>query len=228
MKIKFCGIRNEQDLKAALAGEPDSVGFLVGQVYPSEDFILPCTAARLAAKLPPFVQPAIVTHLSDPDEIIGIVMDTGIINVQLHGEISAEQTAALRNLLPESAKLVLALHLKPGDSFNTYADYFNLVNGFLIDSCDPQTGRVGGTGITCDWQLASQFVKDSPLPVILAGGLTSENVADAINQVHPYGVDVNSGLKNDNHDVTIHLCTAFAAKARLTMLAQLQKNTSSL
>ena len=64
MRIKICGIRNENDLRAALSASPDAVGFLVGQVHPSPDFILACTARRLARSLPPFVQPWLVTHYS--------------------------------------------------------------------------------------------------------------------------------------------------------------------
>ncbi len=80
MRIKICGIRNEPDLKAALSASPDAVGFLVGQVHPSPDFILACTARRLARSLPPFVQPWIVTHYSAPEEVLEIATDAAAVD----------------------------------------------------------------------------------------------------------------------------------------------------
>ena len=117
MKIKICGIRNENDLRAALAGSPDAVGFLVGQVHPSPDFILACTARRLARALPPFVQPWLVTHLSRPEEILDLADAAAICNIQLHGDSTPEEVSEIRSALPPCAKLVRAVHPEPPDSF---------------------------------------------------------------------------------------------------------------
>ena len=215
MRIKICGIRNESDLAAALSASPDAVGFLVGQVHPSPDFILPCTARRLACSLPPFVQPWIVTHLSKPEDILDLADAAAVCNIQLHGESTPEEVSAIRNALPPCAKLVRAVHPGQQDLFSDYAEYLSLVDAFLIDSINEKTGQVGGTGLVGNWNRAARFVQESPLPVILAGGLTPANVARAIERVRPYAVDVNTGVKTaSDRSESAALCRAFAKAAR--------------
>lgn len=216
MRIKICGIRNENDLRAALSASPDAVGFLVGQVHPSPDFILACTARRLARSLPPFVQPWLVTHLSRPDEILELVRDSAVWNIQLHGDSTPEEVSAIREALPPCAKLVRAIHPEPQESFFEYSDFVPFIDAFLIDSANSTTGQVGGTGLVGNWTLAARFVQESSIPVILAGGLTPTNVARAIERVRPYAVDVNSGVKSpSDRSESAPLCRAFVKAARL-------------
>ena len=219
MRIKICGIRNESDLKAALSASPDAVGFLVGQVHPSPDFILACTARRLAKSLPPFVQPWLVTHLSKPEEVLDLVDAAAVRNVQLHGESTPEEVSAIRDALPPCSKLVRAVHPEPLDTFFEYAEFVPFLDAFLIDTLNPRTGQVGGTGLTGNWIRAARFVQESPIPVILAGGLTPANVARAIERVRPYAVDVNTGVKApSDHSESGPLCRAFVKAARLAEL----------
>ena len=216
MRIKICGIRNRTDLDAALSASPDAVGFLVGQVHPSPDFILACTARRLARSLPPFVQPWLVTHLSRPEEVLDLAEAAAIPNIQLHGETTPEEVSAIRDALPPCAKLVRAVHPEPQDIFFEYADYVPFIDAFLIDTLNPRTGQVGGTGLVGNWTRAARFVQESPVPVILAGGLTPANVARAIERVRPYAVDVNTGVKApSDRSESAPLCRAFVKAARL-------------
>ncbi len=217
MRIKICGIRNDSDLKAALSASPDAVGFLVGQVHPSPDFVLACTARRLARSLPPFVQPWLVTHLSKPEEVLDLADAAAVCNIQLHGESTPEEVSAIRDALPPYAKLVRAVHPEPQDAFYQYADFVPFIDAFLIDTLNPKTGQVGGTGLTGNWIRAARFVQESPLPVILAGGLTPANVARAIERVRPFAVDVNTGVKTSGgREESALLCRAFVKAARLT------------
>lgn len=219
MRIKICGIRNETDLAAALSASPDAIGFLVGQVYPSPDFILACTARRLARSLPPFVQPWLVTHLSKPEDILDLAKAAAVYNIQLHGESTPEEVSAIRDALPPCAKLVRAVHPEPQDSFFEYADYAPFLDAFLIDTFNEKTGQVGGTGLVGNWNRAARFVQESPIPVILAGGLTPANVARAIERVRPYAVDVNTGVKTPaDRSESATLCRAFVKAARQTDL----------
>ena len=215
MRIKICGIRNETDLAAALSASPDAVGFLVGQVHPSPDFILACTARRLARSLPPFVQPWLVTHLSRPEEVLDLANAAAICNIQLHGESTPEEVSVIRDRLPPCAKLVRAVHPEPQDTFFEHADYAPFIDAYLIDTLNAKTGQVGGTGLTGNWIRAARFVQESPVPVILAGGLTPANVARAIERVRPYAVDVNSGVKTaSDRTESALLCRAFVTEAR--------------
>ena len=215
MKIKICGIRNENDLRAALTASPDAVGFLVGQVHPSPDFILACTARRLARLLPPFVQPWLVTHYSRPEDVLELAEAAAIQNIQLHGDSTPDQVSAIRDALPPCAKLVKAVHPEPRNPFSEYIEFLPFIDAFLIDTLNPKTGQVGGTGLVGNWTLAAQFVQESPVPVILAGGLTPANVARAIERVRPYAVDVNTGVKaTADRSESPLLCRAFAKAAR--------------
>ena len=219
MRIKICGIRNDSDLKAALSASPDAVGFLVGQVHPSPDFILACTARRLARSLPPFVQPWLVTHYSRPEDVLELAEAAAIQNIQLHGDSTPDQVSAIRDALPPCAKLVKAVHPEPQDSFSEYIEFLPFIDAYLIDSFNPKTGQVGGTGLVGNWTRAARFVQESPVPVILAGGLTPANVACAIERVRPYAVDVNSGVKaTADHSESALLCRAFVKAARLADL----------
>ena len=196
MRVKICGIKNETELETAVNAGADAVGFLVGQRFPSQDFILPDKAARLSALLPPFVTPVLVTHLTEPEEIAGLIERTGVTTIQLHGGSTAEQVHNLRKYLGGGAKLILAVHVGqlPDEIAPDPAEYAPFVDGFLLDSYDSSSGKVGGTGKTHNWQTSARFVSAVSRPVILAGGLTPENVVEAVRTVRPYAVDVNSGV----------------------------------
>ena len=214
MRIKICGIRNEQDMMAAVNAGANAVGFLVGQLHASKDFVLPGTAARLVRMLPPFVAPVLVTHFTDPAEVFDLVIRTGITTVQLHGGSTPEEVAALRDMLPPAGKIILAVHLQSEDDFVATKDYYRMVDTFLIDSIDIEAGKVGGTGCTNDWQLARKFVETTPCPVFLAGGLCAENAADAVRTVQPFALDANSRLKDEDGNVNAEKCLAFVKAAQ--------------
>lgn len=197
MRVKICGIKNETELETAVNAGADAVGFLVGQRFPSRDFILPEKAARLTALLPPFVTPVLVTHLAEPQEILGIVEKTGILTLQLHGGCTPEQIAVLRKTFGNAAKLITVLHVgQVPDEVNPAPAGFEVCSdAFLADSFDPVTGKVGGTGKIHNWQTTARIVKTVRRPVILAGGLNPDNVAEAVRTVRPYAVDANSALR---------------------------------
>jgi len=197
MRVKICGIKNETELETAVNAGADAVGFLVGQRFPSQDFILPEKAARLTALLPPFVTPVLVTHLTEPQEILEIVEKTGILTIQLHGGSTPEQIAVLRKTFGSAAKLITVLHVgQVPDEVNPPPAAFEVCSdAYLADSFDPATGKVGGTGKTHNWQNSARIVKAVRRPVILAGGLNPDNVAEAVRTVRPYAVDANSALR---------------------------------
>ncbi len=217
MKTELCGIRNEEDLRIALDADPDAIGLLVGRRHASNDFISVETARALCALLPPFVQPILITHLSEPDEILDIFRAIGPMTIQLHGETTPQQAAILRKELAPSVKIMKSVWLSQTNGYAELSAYLPHVDAFFIDSRNPETDQVGGTGLLNDWDLAARFVQESPVPVMLAGGLSPENVADAIRKVRPYGVDVNSGLRalDDRTKIDPARCRAFVRAARL-------------
>ena len=197
MRVKICGIRDEDELETAVNAGADAAGFLVGQRFPSQDFILPDRAARLAALLPPFITPVLVTHLTDPEEIMDLVDKTGIGTIQLHGGSTPDQVAVLRKYLGSPFKLIVTFHIGmlPDEALPATEAYEPLADAFLLDSFDPATGKVGGTGRTHNWQTSAKAADAAHRPVILAGGLNPDNVAEAIRKVRPFAVDANSALR---------------------------------
>ena len=208
-RVKICGIRNESDLDCAVRAGADAVGFLVGRLHASPHYIPDSVAARLAAACPPFVEPVLVTHFTDPGEIAELAESAGIRTIQLHGGSAPEQVAALRDRLPPASKIIASVHLTSEKQVPGLPVYFPLADAILLDSALPAQNRVGGTGIPCDWNLAARFAAFSPLPVILAGGLAADNAADAVLKVRPFAVDANSRLKNDSGEVDFERCRAF-------------------
>lgn len=214
MRVKACGIKTERDLETAVKAGVDAVGFLVGQVHTSHDFILASTAARLVKFLPPYVVPVIVTHLTVPDAILDIVEQTSILTIQLHGGSTAEEVAALRDNLGPAGKLIYAAHVLGMQVTPALEPYYDLVDAVLLDSMDRETGKVGGTGMTHNWDVSAAAAAASPVPLTLAGGLTPDNVAGAIRHVRPFAVDANSALKGFDGSLDLNLCTAFVRNAK--------------
>ena len=213
-RVKLCGIKRAEDAALAVEAGADALGFLVGQTHASADFISPLAAKSIAASLPPGVAAVLVTHLTEPDDVLNLVAVTGIQTVQLHGESWPEDVARLRRAAP-GLTFLKAIHVTDEASL-AYGDAFaGLVNGVVLDTANPATGQIGGTGQTHDWSLSRRLVERHPsVPVILAGGLRPENVAEAIAAVGPFGVDVNSGTKGEDGFKSEGKARAFVANAR--------------
>ncbi len=220
MRIKICGIQNETEMAAAIRCGADVLGFQVGQIYQSKSFILPSTAGRLAAELPPYVTPVIVTHLSEPEAIVDILNKSAIFTVQLH-KVTPVQVAALRDLLPANAKIILTFYLNPGRYDWTLDEYLSLIDAVNLDAFNLDLSRVGldTADKVYQWERAAEFVAQCPRPVMLSGGLNAANVAQAIETVHPFGVDACNQLKAPDQFCDPAVCHQFVQAARLAGMA---------
>jgi phosphoribosylanthranilate isomerase len=227
MIVKICGVKTKDDLDAAVEAGADAVGFLVGQIHASSDFILPGTATRLAELLPPYISPVIVTHFVESEPILEILRKTQIFNVQIHGKCSLETLIVIRENIPSTGKIIFAGHFINGELTPDCEPYMPYINAVLLDSCDRSSGRIGGTGKTHDWTKSAEYVRKNKIPVILAGGLNPENVAAAVKQVRPFGVDANSGLKNKDGNCSRELCSAFVKSAKIAFFEIKQHGESS-
>jgi len=120
----------------------------------------------------------------------------------------------LRHRLP-NVKIFKSVSVISADSVAYPEAFKKLVDGFVLDSINVATGQVGGTGKTHDWSVSREIVMRYPdIPIILAGGLNSENVRSAIEQVRPFGVDVNSGTKAPDGFKDLRKMEAFIAQAK--------------
>ncbi len=183
IKIKICGITNLDDALYAAERGADALGFNFYKKSPR--FIEPEKAAEIISQLPPFIQPVGVFVNEREEKIREVQALTCIQTVQLHGDESPEFCEHF------GSRVIKAFQIKDKESIKHMAHYH--VGAFLLDSY--QNSLRGGTGETFDWHLA--VVAKTFGRVILAGGLTPENVAEAVKLVQPYGVDVAGGVERE-------------------------------
>lgn len=155
-------------------------------------------AAMIIKSLVPPVSGVLITYLDEANEIAAFCHALGARIVQLHGEIDRDELKRLKTLDPTLTvikSLVVGMH----DDKTVEAMVSKLspfVNAFITDTFDPKTGALGATGKTHDWSVSRRLVELSDRPVILAGGLTPENVRRAILEVRPAGVDSHTGIED--------------------------------
>jgi phosphoribosylanthranilate isomerase len=180
MFLKICGITRREDALHAVASGATAVGFVFWPQSPR--WIAPEQAAAIVADLPSEVVTVGVFVNEEPDTVRTAVMASGIRCVQLHGDEDRAYADALA--LPVIRSVTL-------DAFEAAERAWAPGTTFLLDAADAV--RRGGTGRTVDWERASWCAQRGR--VVLAGGLTPGNVADAVARVRPYGVDVSSGVE---------------------------------
>ena len=190
MRVKICGLRRVEDAVAAVQAGADAIGCLVGVDDANSDRVKPGVARSIFESLPPFVTRVMVTHRTALAEVIALMRESGATVAQLHGEFPLVAISALREALPYAA-IVKSVHVTGEDSIAAAMAAARVADAVLLDT--RARGKIGGTGVTHDWTISARVAATSPKPVILAGGLTPENVADAIARVQPSAVDVNSG-----------------------------------
>lgn len=155
-------------------------------------------AAKIIAGLPRGVHPVLITYLDKPDAILALCSELGVNVVQLHGDIEVAALEQLKEQSPELSiikSLVIGRHDEQALA-NLVSQADPVVDAYITDTFDPRTGASGATGQTHDWQVSKRLVEHSKRPLILAGGLTPENVAAAIRAVRPAGVDAHTGLED--------------------------------
>ncbi len=195
IRVKVCGITNLEDaLVAALAGA-DALGF---NFWPrSPRYIAPRAAADIIAQLPPLVTSVAVVVDEPPAQVARLARKSGVRAVQLHGQESPQDVAALA---ADGFAVLKAVRVGRDFRPQQLRSYVG-VDAFLLDT--EVKGRRGGTGKSFDWKKARAANRYGR--VLLAGGLTVENVGEAVAQARPYGVDVCSGVErrpgNKDHDL---------------------------
>ena len=181
VRVKICGMTSAQDALHAAECGADAVGFIFHKKSPR--FITPREAKVIAAELPPFVLRVGVFVNETVERIHKIADNCGLDIVQLHGI----ETPAFCNRIRK--KVIKVFRVQDAESLASLAQF--KVDGFLLDTF--KDGQFGGTGQVFDWALVKQAKKFGT--VIVAGGLNSSNIAEAIEKSRPYAVDVCSGVE---------------------------------
>ena len=195
MRAKICGINTWENAEIALSCGADALGFLVGITHLAEDKIEVEDAKKIIDRLPPFVSTVAVTHLTDPKKSVEMCRYLGVTTLQIHDYIKPEEVAFCARELP-GTKIIKAVHVIDNDKAGTIEmahSFEKVADALLLDS--RMAERLGGTGRTHDWNISREIVEEMSLPVMLAGGLTDQNVYEAVRRVRPYAVDVNSGVE---------------------------------
>ncbi len=197
MFVKICGITNEDDALLAVAMGADAVGFVFA---PSPRQVSPQLVYDITRRLPPEILTVGVFRDDLPDRIFDVVARSGIKAVQLHGHETAATVAAVS----ESVRWVIKA-VPAGSREARVANQFG-TDLILVDAPQPGSGRV------FDWRLTDEI--PSGVRLILAGGLTVENLAGAIEYVKPWGVDVSSGVEESPGKKDALKLRRFIANAR--------------
>ena len=182
VRIKICGITNEEDALAAARFGADALGFIFA---PSPRRIAPEKARQIIKVLPPLVQTVGVFVDEDLGEVSSVAEMCGLDILQFHGSESADYCDSF------DRRVIKAIRLRNPHDIKSLAKYDGVVQALLLDTYLPD--KVGGTGMTFNWEWALEAGKYGR--IILAGGLSPENVAAAISKVKPYGVDASSSLE---------------------------------
>ena len=183
-KAKICGITNLDDALCAVVAGADALGFMFYE--PSPRNVPSAVATEIIRQLPPFVARVGVFVDARADTVRKAVAGCGLDTLQFHGD---ETPAFCRTFAP--LKVYKAFRVQNLESLAALPSY--RTDAWLLDGFAPD--KLGGTGVTFDWGLAREARKLGR-PIILAGGLTPENVAQAVCQVQPYCVDVSSGVES--------------------------------
>lgn len=183
VKVKVCGMTSLKDALVVVEEGADAVGFIFYKKSPRS--VTMKTVREIVLELPPFVDTVGVFVDETAEQINKIADYCNLDMVQLHGDESPAFCRKIRR------RVIKAFRLKDMQSLKKLSGF--QVSGFLLDTFSESLN--GGTGKVFDWSLALPAKKFGP--VIVAGGLTPNNVRQAVQQVHPYGVDVCSGVESE-------------------------------
>lgn len=181
VKVKICGITNLEDALTAIEAGADALGFVFYPLSPRH--IFPELASKIIRRLPPFVQ-TVGLFVNEDLSIVNTIADQcGLDVIQLHGEEPPGYCESVRR------RVIKAFRVKDISTLDSLVQYH--VASHLLDAWSPSA--LGGTGQTFNWEIA--ITAAALRPIILAGGLTPDNVAEAVRRVKPYAVDVSSGVE---------------------------------
>jgi phosphoribosylanthranilate isomerase len=181
-RAKICGIRETEHALCAAEHGADAIGLVFHA--PSPRAVTAAAASRICGALPPFVTTVGLFVNATPESVRAILAEVPLDLLQFHGDETPAQCAAF------GRPWMRAVRVGPGTDLLKYALEFNAARALLLDA--DIAGEFGGTGRSFDWSVVP---RPFPLPVVLSGGLTPDNVGEAIAKVRPWAVDVSSGVE---------------------------------
>lgn len=212
---KICGLTRTADVRAAVAAGADAVGVVVDVPVDTPRAVAPDRASELVEAVPPFATSVLVTMPDDADDAVRLAERVGVDALQVH-EIGPDECATVAAGFAGPVLAAVAT--------DEVLDYVGAADALLVDT--PTADGGGGTGRTHDWEATRRATASLDVPVVLAGGLTPENVRDAVETVRPYAVDVASGVERKGGVKDHDAVRAFVSRARRTPAAERGRETT--
>ncbi|MCG8529863.1 MAG: phosphoribosylanthranilate isomerase [Desulfovibrionales bacterium] len=215
--IQIAGVHDVPEALLLAECGVHSVGLPLRLPVNKED-ITEAEAVSLIEQTRNAILPVCITYLKDADEILSFCNKLSVNHVQLHGDISLKELQRLSEKAPHLYVIKSLVVQQDGSNktalLRAVAETAPYVDCYITDSHNPETGADGATGLTHDWSISAELVRISPHPVILAGGLTPDNVAAAIRAVSPAGVDAHTGVEDATGRKNRERVCAFVREAR--------------
>ncbi len=187
-RVKMCGTTRLEDAMVAVSSGVDALGFIF--YVKSPRYINPEQATKIIQQLPPFVD-RVGVFVNAPIEDVVATAGIGLSYLQLHGNESVDYCRQIRKQLP-FCRIIKAFRVSEESQSEDFAPYNECVDAFLLDTY--MRGAKGGTGKAFDWTIIERLKLQRP--ILLAGGLSPENIVSAITEVKPFAVDINSGVES--------------------------------
>ncbi|HUV02910.1 MAG TPA: phosphoribosylanthranilate isomerase [Desulfobacteria bacterium] len=212
VSVKICGITNKADAQLVVESGADMLGMIVDVPVETPRKLRIDEAEKIAKEIGNAIAIVAVLCPRTVDEVEEVVRRIEPFGVQLHGFESNELLKSVREALPE-VNVIKTVHVAEDGTIHGVMPEEDYVDFILLDTF---SDRIGGTGRKHSWAKSREIVEQSTVPVILSGGLTPENVAEAIEAVKPYGVDVASGVETSGGRKSKEKVLEFVRNARCT------------
>jgi phosphoribosylanthranilate isomerase len=197
--IQVAGVIDSNEARLLCEESVDWLGFPL-RLPSGKDDISEDDASQIIAELSESQAGVLISYMTEAVEISDFCSQLGVSAVQLHGDVEPEELRKLKAMRPDL--YVLKSLVVKQDNIDELVELVeacsDCVDMFITDTFDPATGAKGATGLTHDWSVSAELARRSPKPLMLAGGLTAENVADAIRVVRPAAVDAHTGLEGED------------------------------
>ncbi|GAA0298352.1 phosphoribosylanthranilate isomerase [Streptomyces polychromogenes] len=213
--VQVAGIIDAEEAKLLAEEGVDWFGFPL-RLPSGKDDISEAEATEIIAGLTAPQEGVLISYMVDADEISAFTTQLGVKAVQLHGDVTPEELRKLKDIRPDLYVLKsLVVKEDNAEELLQFVDEVaEFVDMFITDTFNPATGAKGATGLTHDWNVSAELVRRSPKPLMMAGGLSPENVADAIRFVKPAAVDAHSLLEGDDRRKDRAKVAKFVAESR--------------
>lgn len=197
VRIKICCIKNLREAKLAINLGIDSLGF-VSEMPSGPGVISLEQIQRIIKNIPPYISTSLLTSKINFDDISKQLLITKANTIQIVDKVDNEVYLNLKKYFP-FIKIIQVIHVLSEKDIYESLKIEKYVDAFLLDSGNPnlRIKKLGGTGRTHDWNISREIRNKVKKPIILAGGLNSDNVREAIKIVNPYAVDVCSGVRTN-------------------------------